>query len=346
MSRPQSKDTTEPQWSGHRDTRSSRLDNDEDDVRVRPRPGSRPRTRTRPRHEDATEGIVTAVDRGRYTCQTMGHSVTAMRARELGRRAVVVGDQVALVGDSSGQPDTLARIVRVAPRSSVLRRSADDADPVERVLVANADQLVVVIAVTDPPPRPRFIDRCLVAAYDGGLDPLLCLTKTDLAEPTGLLAAYAPLGIPAVVTEPGVVEPLRRRLVNRCSVLVGQSGVGKSTLVNALVPAAVRTTGAVNPLTGRGRHVSSSVVALPLPEPGWLIDTPGIRSFGLAHVRPGDVLAAFPELLEGAEGCPPGCTHAAAAPTCALDGWVRAGRAEPARLASYRRLLDSRSSPP
>src|SRR3954452_11880680 len=187
---------------------------DEDDVRVRPGRGSRPRTRRRPAHEDAVVGFVIAVDRGRYTClvgavgagraaKRKGEDrrrVTAMRARELGRKSVVVGDQVRLVGDVSGHADTLARVVGIEPRSSTLRRTADDADPVERVIVANADQLVIVTALADPPPRSGMIDRCLVAAYDAGLDPLLCLTKADLASPEHLLEAYAPLDVPYVVT--------------------------------------------------------------------------------------------------------------------------------------------------
>ncbi len=111
-----------------------------------------------------------------------------MKARELGRGSIVVGDTVSLAGDISGAPGTLARIVRIAPRTTVLRRSADDTDPVERAIVANADQLVIVTALADPPPRPRLIDRFLVAAYDAGLDPLLCLTKSDLASPDDLLA--------------------------------------------------------------------------------------------------------------------------------------------------------------
>ena len=134
-----------------------------------------------------------SVDRGRYGCLIGDQQVTAMKARELGRRSVVVGDRVALAGDISGAPGTLARIVRVRPRTSALRRSADDTDPVERVIVANADQLVIVCALADPPPRLRFIDRCLVAAFDAGLDPLLCLTKADLAPPDEVLAVYEPL---------------------------------------------------------------------------------------------------------------------------------------------------------
>src|SRR5690606_19692054 len=150
---------------------------DEDDIRSRPnRRGNRPRTHIRPKHADAAEALAPSVDRARLTCLVDGRTVTAMKARELGRKAAVVGDRVAIVGDLSGRKDTLARIVRIEERTSVLRRTADDDDPYERVVVANADQLAVVTALADPEPRPRLIDRCLVAAYDGGLSPLLVLT--------------------------------------------------------------------------------------------------------------------------------------------------------------------------
>ncbi len=293
--------------------------------------------------------MVVAVDRGRFGCLVGGREVTAMRARELGRRAVVVGDRVAVVGDVSGGSDALARIVRVEPRTSVLRRSADDDDPVERVLVANADQLVIVTALADPPPRPRLIDRCLVAAYDGGLEPLLCLTKHDLATAEPLLAAYQPLGVAAVTTStreaggPDGIDAVRDRLAGRMSVLVGHSGVGKSTLVNLLVPDAMRGVGVVS-ADGRGRHTSSSAVALALPRGGWVIDTPGVRSFGLGHVSVERVLAAFPDLAEGALRCPSGCSHASGEPGCTLDAWVTAGEAEAVRLDSFRRLLEARDS--
>ena len=321
---------------------------DEDDVRVRPGRSSRPRTRIRPRHDDAVPAFVTAVDRGRFACRVTDgdgeRTVTAMRARELGRKAVVVGDRVALVGDVTGRPDTLARIVRIEPRTSVLRRTADDDDPYERVVVANADQLVIVTSLADPPPRTGFIDRCLVAALDASLEPLLCLTKADLVEGTTvlpvLLANYADLELSAVTTrhdEPP--DALRERLTDQLSVLIGHSGVGKSTLVNALVPDAERATGVVSAI-GKGRHTSTSVVALELAAGGWVIDTPGIRSFGLAHVSPESLLAGFEDLAEGALECPPGCGHLG--PECALDAWVAAGHANPGRLASYRRLLASR----
>ncbi len=324
---------------------------------MRPGRGSRPRTRRRPAHEDAAEAFVAAVDRGRYTCVVEGREaagqrgggrdVTAMRARELGRRSVVVGDTVSLAGDASGDRGTLARIVRVAPRKSVLRRSADDTDPVERVIVANAEQLGIVTALADPPPRPRLIDRFLVAAYDAGLDPLLILTKADLARPDEILAAYTPLGVRYLVTGRPLTEAslddLRALLAGRISVLVGHSGVGKSTLVNALIPDAGRAVGAVSAVTGRGRHTSSSVVALRLPGGGWIIDTPGLRSFGLGHIAADRVVQAFPDLAEGVAGCPRNCTHLTA--ECALDAWVAEhdeNGALAARLDSLRRLLRSR----
>lgn len=330
-----------------------RYDYDESDVRVRPgRRGSRPRTKERPAHKDAVIAMVVGVDRGRWTCLLGEHPVIAMRARELGRTSIVVGDRVALVGDTSGDPGSLARIVRVEPRTTMLRRTADDTDPVERAIVANADQLAIVTAIADPVPRPRMIDRCLVAAYDANMDPLLVLTKADLADPAPFLSEYVALEVPYVVTNlrvdpPAGLEQLLSRLADRTTVLVGHSGVGKSTLVNALVPQADRATGHVNEVTGRGRHTSTSTSALQLPGGGWVIDTPGVRSFGLAHVDPTRIVEHFPDLADGTAYCPRGCTHDE--PDCALDDWVASGNAGPAgasRLLSLRRLLRSRLGTP
>ncbi len=318
---------------------------DEDAQYDRPKRRTRPRTKERPVYENAVEATVLTVDRGRYTCR-IGDSdrlVSAVKARPLGRKSVIVGDRVRLDGDTSGDDGTLARIVEVETRETLLRRSADDDDPVERPLVANADQLVIVVAVANPEPRPRLIDRCLVAAYDAGLDPLLCLTKTDLADPEPLLATYRPLGVEAVSTQrDGDLTEVSESLKDRTSVLVGHSGVGKSTLVNALVPGADRAIGVVNDVTGRGRHTSTSAQALRLPFGGWIIDTPGIRSFGLAHVDPRRLIEAFPDLAADTRDCPRGCTHAETEPECALDTAVAEGRLDAERVASYRRILASR----
>jgi ribosome biogenesis GTPase / thiamine phosphate phosphatase len=312
----------------------------------RPRRRTRPRTKERPAFDEAVDGIVIRVDRGRYTTRLTddaGQTVTAMKSRALGRQGVVVGDSVRLVGDVSGAEGSLARIVEVRDRDTVLRRTADDDDPVERIIVANADQLVIVTAVADPEPRPRLIDRALVAAYDAGMDPLLCLTKTDLSDPADLLATYRPLGVPSVaVTRGGDLTNLRDHLAARTSVFVGHSGVGKSTLVNALVPGADRAIGRVNAVTGRGRHTSSSAIALELPFGGWVIDTPGIRTFGLAHVDPAHLIEAFDDLDAVTVDCPRGCTHGVTEPECALDVAVTEGRVDAARVTSFRRLLEAR----
>ena len=271
--------------------------------------------------------------------------MTAVQARELGRRSVVVGDRVALVGDVSGGADSLARIVRVEPRRTVLRRSADDGDPSERVMVANADQLVVVTALADPPPRLGLIDRCLVAAYVGGLDPLLCLTKADLAPPDELLAAYADLGRAGGDHLAGAPSWARCRAAGRPHVRPGRDtpASGKSTLVNALVPDADRAIGAVSAI-GRGRHTSSSAIALPLPGGGWVIDTPASGPSGSPTSRrptcwpPSRISPRAPR------------TARAAAPTSRRPraaGWTStspSGHSTPGRLASFRRLLEARTA--
>jgi ribosome biogenesis GTPase len=309
----------------------------------RPRRRTRPRTKERPTYDDAVPGVVVTVDRGRFTCDVDGHPVLAMKSRPLGRKGVVVGDRVQLVGDVSGAEGSLARIVSIDDRRSTLRRTADDDDPVERVVVANAEQLVVVVALADPEPRLGLIDRALVAAYDAGLDPLLCLTKADLAPPDALLETYAPLGVEYVVTRRGTdLAPIREHLQGRTSVLLGHSGVGKSTLVNALVPGADRAIGEVNEITGRGRHTSTSAVMLRLPCGGWIVDTPGIRSFGLAHVDPRHLIRAFPDLDVLTSACPRGCSHATGEPECGLD--LATTETERIRVDSFRRLLASRES--
>lgn len=273
--------------------------------------------------------------------------VTAMRARELGRRGVVVGDEVALVGDVTAGPDTLTRIVRIEQRRSVLRRTADDDDPIERIIVANAEQLVVVVALANPEPQPRLVDRCLVAAYDADIEAVLVVTKLDLASADDLLAIYRDVPLPVITSRKdrldATLSTLRERLHGRVTVFVGSSGVGKSTLVNALVPDSQQRVGAVSTTTGKGLHTTTAAIALPLPGGGWVVDTPGVRSFGLAHVDRDRLVRCFPDLAPGTEECPGDCDHLDDE-VCCLADYVNAGHAHPERLDSLRRLLVSRSA--
>ena len=328
---------------------------DEADVRVRPNPkANRPRTKRRPAHSDARIARVLGVDRGRYTVLVDEdlpdeRTVLATRARELRKTPIVTGDRARVVGDASGDDGTLARIVGIEERTSLLRRSADDTDQVERVVVANADQMLIVVAAADPEPRPRLVDRYLVAALDAGIRPLLVVTKTDLADPAAFLAHFEGLDLEVFASgkEEMPLDRIGAALAGHSTVFVGHSGVGKSTLVNALVPDARRATGHVNVVTGRGRHTSSSTVSLRYrgeSGSGWVIDTPGVRSFGLGHVDPANILRAFTDLAEVAEECPRGCTHLRDAPDCAIVEAVEEGRlgpGGPARLDSLQRLLET-----
>jgi ribosome biogenesis GTPase len=320
-------------------------DFDESDVRIRPNPkGNKPRTKNRPEYKNAPIGMVTGVDKSRYHVLLEGEArlVTATMGKEIRKAGAVVGDRVALSGDTSDTVGALARIVRVEARTSLLRRSADDSDLVERVIVANADQMAIVIAAANPEPRTRLVDRYLAAAYDAGLSPILVITKTDLQDPSEFLANFSSLNIPVIKTrsdEPRLDE-LHKLLAGHTTVTVGHSGVGKSTLVNALAPHAERATGHVNEVTGRGRHTSSSARAIDLGD-GWIIDTPGVRSFGLGHIDPDNLVKSFADLWEFAKECPRDCSHESDSPDCELDAAIESGALNADRVDSLRRLIAS-----
>ena len=339
---------------------------DEDDVRVNKSRqfGSsnkaRPRTKDRPDYSKAHVATITEVDRGRVKCLIETDNgkliVTAMKARELGKKSVVVGDLVSIVGDISGVDGSLARVVAVLPRRNSLTRTIDDHENDERVIVANIDQIAIVISTTNPEPREGFVDRALVVAFDQGITPIIIMTKQDLASGEEFLKTYTDLDIIIhKIDRKSDLTILKKVLSNKTTVLLGHSGVGKSTLVNNLLGStenpesisdirnAYRATGDVNEVTGRGRHTSSSAIALPLSpsfsgeEFGWIIDTPGVRSFGIAHIQPSRVISAFAEFSEAVAHCPKNCSHNET--ECALNNWPGFTNQNLARLASLRRVL-------
>ncbi|MCU1598391.1 MAG: rsgA [Glaciihabitans sp.] len=322
---------------------------DDSSARVRPNPkANKPRTKTRPEHNDSVIGRVYAVDRGRFSVLVgegtlEERTIIATKARELGRHSIVTNDFVNVVGDTTGDNGSLARIVSVQERTTLLRRSADDSDAVERIIVANADQMLIVVAAANPEPRPRLVDRYLVAAFDAGITPILVVTKTDLSDPTEFLANFAGLELRVIRSRSDEVplEELTELMQGHTTVAVGHSGVGKSTLVNALVPDANRAVGVVNTVTGRGRHTSSSTISYRIGS-GWIVDTPGVRSFGLGHINPDNILKSFADLAAIAEDCPRGCTHLPDAPDCAIvEAAARGDLGEIGRLRldSLQRLL-------
>ena len=203
------------------------------EAKSRPNPkGNRARTKIRPEHKDAVTGRVLTVDRGRYLVLVgegpeAEHEAIASRASELRKQPVVTGDRVDLVGDTSGIDGSLSRIVRIQERATLLRRSADDSDEVERIIVANADQMLIVVSAANPEPRPRLVDRYLVAAFDAGITPILCITKTDLADPTEFLKNFVGLDIIVVQSaeDNWPIEALQALLSCHSTVAVGHSGV-------------------------------------------------------------------------------------------------------------------------
>ena len=290
------------------------------------------------------------VDRGRFTllvdgADRDGDEGAAAGPQGRGRRRPGRGSSATCPATTGA----LARIVEVTDRGTVLRRTADDDDPVERVIVANADQLVVVTALADPEPQPRLVDRALVAAYDAGMSPLLCLTKADLADPDDVpVDATGSLGR-ALGGHPAGRRPRRaaRAAHGRVSVLVGSSGVGKSTLVNALRPE--RDARGRHRQRGdrpRPAHVDVGVHAgAARRHEGWIIDTPGIRSFGLAHVAARGPDRGVPRPRRDDRGLPARLHPRRRRARVRARRGGRVRQADPDRVASFRRLLAARSGP-
>ena len=291
-------------------------------------------------HEPA---LVLAVGGGLAAVRTdAGEERIAKFAGRLDRRPVA-GDRVQLLVEA----EEGGRIDVIEPRSTELRRqqrmrSEGERAMKEQVLAVNAECVLIVASIADPPLRRGLIDRILVAAWRGGMEPLLAITKEDLAEradqdPDVVLADYRAIGVAGVVIDvrtPAGEDAVRELLAGRTAAVVGHSGVGKSTLVNALT-AGGQVTGAIHELSGRGRHTTTTATWLDMPTGGALIDLPGLRSFSLAGITPDDLARAFGDIADASVECRfTDCRHVGD-DGCAVERLV-----EPARLASYRKLLN------
>lgn len=274
-------------------------------------------------------GVLTAQLRGRLKEERQDTDLAAL------------GDWVQLRDLGDGR----AIIDEVEPRSRVLSRRAPVGEK-EQVIVANVDQALFVFACHDPDPNPRMLDRLLVAAEREQLPTRICVNKVDLdqaGECEQLFARYRAIGYPLHFTsaETGAgVDELRQQLVGRTSVFAGPSGVGKTTLLNAIQPGLALRTGQVREQTRKGKHTTVSLKLVPLQGGGYVADTPGMKAFALWDIEPEELDAYFVEISPLVAECQfSDCTHLHE-PGCAVLAALEAGEIHPDRYDSYVRLRE------
>ncbi|MBM3451201.1 MAG: ribosome small subunit-dependent GTPase A [Armatimonadetes bacterium] len=233
-------------------------------------------------------------------------------------------------------------VEEMLPRDRELTKSAAAGAQRQQVLAANVDQTGVVVAAMSPAPTPQAIDRLLALAEASGLQPLLCINKIDLASTTAWRLLYEEIGYPVyeVSAHTGQgIEALRRGLSGHLTVLVGPSGVGKSSLVNALNPASDRRTGALSKKTDRGRHTTTTAEILPIGDDVFLVDTPGAMVLDFVHLVPEGLRDCFPEFREFRDACAfSNCRHRDE-PGCAVLAAVARGEIAASRVDSYHKML-------
>ena len=291
----------------------------------------------------------TVLERGGagYRVATAQGEVTAVlrgKAKRSGPR-VIVGDVVELEPDPTGD---LFAIRAVAPRKSLLARRVPEGRG-HRPVVANVDQVVVMTSTADPPPIPQLIDRLLVIAEVNHISAVLTVNKIDLDPGTDLVARYRKVGyavFPTSATEGTGIADVKRQLAGRTSVVTGLSGVGKSSLLNAIEPGLKLRVGEVSARVRRGRHTTVSAVMIPMKEGGFLVDTPGFSEVGLWGLPLTELAGAFPELAPLAGQCRyADCVHHKE-PDCAVREAVEDGTVDPGRYHSYLTLLEELQSAP
>lgn len=282
--------------------------------------------------EALQEGVVTRAYGGYYFVHDGdGEWECSLRGRfRHEKQQVMVGDRVAL-RQRHGKAGVIEKVL---PRVTVLIRPP----------VANVDQAVIVLAIREPDPNPGLLERFLVAASMNGVEPLICLNKLDLAVEGHLefLDRYrGSYRLVATSAKTGQgLESLREELRDRVSVFAGPSGVGKSTILNALLPGLRLKTGEISEKLKRGKHTTRHVELIPLPEGGWVADSPGFSSLDLPDMRPEELIAYFPDLEEHTGNCQfTGCLHHKE-PGCAVKEAVKEGLLMEGRYLQYREFLE------
>jgi ribosome biogenesis GTPase len=286
----------------------------------------------------SSAGLTTVVrgsDGSRYEC-TIRKVLRAMSRDE--RSLVIAGDEVLFQPTSAGE----GVIERVNPRHGVLARSSQNR---EHILVANIDQVAIVVSAADPAIKPHLVDRFLVSAAKGGVAAIICINKIDLVDPTdlqNLCGIYAQIGYEVVLVSAERrlgLDRLRAVLRNRQTVVAGQSGVGKSSLLNALQPGLSLRTGEVSDWSRKGKHTTRNAELFELDGGGWVVDTPGIRQLELWDVLPEEIEGYFVEFRPFVRFCKfPNCSHLHES-GCGVQAAVARGLISTMRFESYRKLV-------